>query len=89
MHHFTARLSRNQITGSPALGGEPAATYSCQNGTSHAFVLQEAVFAFAAAAAFVPGATHLIKESAALEAVERLACGWFMRYLRPETRPTP
>ncbi|MGH6625738.1 MAG: dienelactone hydrolase family protein [Burkholderiaceae bacterium] len=31
--------------------------------------------------AIVPGATHLFEESGALQAVARLACGWFGRYL--------
>ena len=31
----------------------------------------------------VPGATHLFEEPGTLEQVERLAAGWFARYLRP------
>jgi putative phosphoribosyl transferase len=31
----------------------------------------------------VPGATHLFEEPGTLEQVERLAAGWFGRYLRP------
>lgn len=31
----------------------------------------------------VPGATHLFEEPGALETVARLACEWFVRYLRP------
>jgi putative phosphoribosyl transferase len=31
----------------------------------------------------VPGATHLFEEPGTLDQVERLAAGWFARYLRP------
>jgi pimeloyl-ACP methyl ester carboxylesterase len=32
----------------------------------------------------VPNATHLFEEPGALEAVARLAAGWFTRFLAPE-----
>lgn len=34
----------------------------------------------------VPGATHLFEEPGTLEAVARLACDWFLRYLPLESR---
>ena len=38
----------------------------------------------------VAGATHLFEESGTLEEVERLAAGWFARYLGPPaTAPQP
>lgn len=34
----------------------------------------------------IPGASHLFEEPGALEEVARLACDWFVRYLRPTAR---
>jgi putative phosphoribosyl transferase len=39
--------------------------------------------------AIVPGATHLFEEPGALEQVARLAAGWFVRYLTPESDGEP
>lgn len=36
----------------------------------------------------VPGATHLFEEPGALEQVERLAAGWFLKHLAPATSPS-
>ena len=37
----------------------------------------------------VPGATHLFEEPGTLEQVERLAAGWFARYLRATAAERP
>jgi putative phosphoribosyl transferase len=38
--------------------------------------------------AVVPGATHLFEEPGTLEAVARLATGWFERFLAPAPGPS-